>query len=1001
MRLYSWRILIALGVISLLLLITAGPAAAYTSSGASESPALPVSDLSPNGTNLANQTNSDGVTIHHPLMHFTPEQLAEMQRQFDASPKYSAASPQNKFNSVVSLPVSKNLLSDITYIPSERDQGNCGDCWVWAATGALEVDHTVSTGINNRLSIQYFNSKFNNGAGSNWACCGGNLQLFSDWYNFDKTVLPWSNTNASFGDKSSACNNYQTHVPVGLISTTPKYNLTSLSYQTISTFRSGQATAINNIKSSLNANKAVVYSFFYGDAGWSNFFTFWDMANETTIFNPDPYAGENISSGHAVLIVGYDDSVPGSEYWLVLNSWGSTPNRPNDLFRLKMYMNYDAAYNSNMQEQHYFQILNSGFSTVSVPVANFTTNTSAGTTPLVVSFNDTSTGSTPTMWNWSFGDGLWFNTTLSSARNTTHVYTSAGTYTAEVTVSNTGGSSTSAGTTITVAPPQGLAASFTTNTSSGTAPLPVFFTDTSTGSTPTKWNWSFGDGSWSNTTSASQRNVTHVYAISGTYTARIIVSNTVNSSTSAGRTVTVTHLPEINASFSTNTSSGTTPLPVFFTDTSTGDAPTMWNWSFGDGSWFNTTNSSQRNVTHIYVSLLADPSPYATAGTYTAYLVVSDAVNSSTSSGKTIVVTSPPLLTASFITNVSSGTLPLAVQFTDTSTGTPTMWNWSFGDGSWSNTSVASARNVTHIFTTAGTLIAYLAVSNPGSSSISDGRTINITTSPVLAVSFSTNISSGMVPLAVLFTDLSTGGTPTVWNWSFGDGSWFNTTFASERNVTHLYTTAGIYPVTLTASNASSISTSPGRTITVTTSGLTNNTGVFRNSSGNWYLDATLTGAVTRTFHFGTTGDIPVTGDWDGNGVLDVGVFRPSNGNWYFDTTMTGVVNKTFHFGATGDIPVTGDWDGNRVQDVGVFRPSNGNWYFDTTMTGVVNKTFHFGATGDIPVTGDWDGNRVQDVGVFRPSNGNWYFDTMMTGVVNKTFHFGTTGDTPAIGKWI
>jgi hypothetical protein len=176
--------------------------------------------------------------------------------------------------------------------------------------------------------------------------------------------------------------------------------------------------------------------------------------------------------------------------------------------------------------------------------------------------------------------------------------------------------------------------------------------------------------------------------------------------------------------------------------------------------------------------------------------------------------------------------------------------------------------------------------------------------------------------------------------------------------------------------------------------------GVFRPSNGNWYLDTTKTGVVNKTFHFGMNGDIPVVGDWDGNGVSDAGVFRPSNGNWYLDTTKTGVVNKTFHFGVSGDIPVVGDWDGNGVSDAGVFRPSNGNWYLDTTKTGVVNKTFHFGVSGDIPVVGDWDGNGVSDAGVFRPSNGNWYLDTTKTGVVNKTFHFGVGGDIPVVGDW-
>jgi len=87
---------------------------------------------------------------------------------------------------------------------------------------------------------------------------------------------------------------------------------------------------------------------------------------------------------------------------------------------------------------------------------------------------------------------------------------------------------------------------------------------------------------------------------------------------------------------------------------------------------------------------------------------------------------------------------------------------------------------------------------------------------------------------------------------------------------------------------------------------------------------------------------------------MDVGVFRLANGNWYMDTTKTGVVNKTFHFGTTGDVPVVGDWDGNGISDVGVFRPSTGNWILEITKTGAVYKRFRFGTSGDTPIVGKW-----------------------------------------------
>ena len=82
------------------------------------------------------------------------------------------------------------------------------------------------------------------------------------------------------------------------------------------------------------------------------------------------------------------------------------------------------------------------------PVASFTTNTTSGTAPLTVQFNDTSSN-TPTSWNWSFGDG-----TYSTTKNSSKLYSTAGNYLVTLNATNTGGSNTtSPGTTISVNSP--------------------------------------------------------------------------------------------------------------------------------------------------------------------------------------------------------------------------------------------------------------------------------------------------------------------------------------------------------------------------------------------------------------------------------------------------------------------------------------------------------------------------------------------------------------------
>ena len=226
-------------------------------------------------------------------------------------------------------------------------------------------------------------------------------------------------------------------------------------------------------------------------------------------------------------------------------------------------------------------------------------------------------------------------------------------------------------------------ASFSSNVTSDSAPLTVQFYDMSTGSS--SWYWDFGDGS-----NSSEQNPVHTYTTEGTYNVNLTVTNTIGSDYELkSNYITVLPVAPV-ANFTANVTNGTAPFTVQFNDTSTGSL-SSWYWDFGDGS-----NSSEQNPVHTYT----------TEGKYSVNMTVTNAGGSDYElKSDYITVLGPPV--ANFTANVTSGTVPLSVQFNDNSTGEPTSWYWEFGDGSNS-----TSQNPVHIYTEKGNYNVTLNVTN-------------------------------------------------------------------------------------------------------------------------------------------------------------------------------------------------------------------------------------------------------------------------------------------------
>lgn len=350
---------------------------------------------------------------------------------------------------------------------------------------------------------------------------------------------------------------------------------------------------------------------------------------------------------------------------------------------------------------------------------------------------------------WNFGDGH-----VSTQENPTHVYTSGGTYTVLLTVSNICGSnSIQLIVNVTGAP----VADFVANVEYGCAPLVVHYTSTSLGN-PTSYNWEFQGGT---PFTSTQANPTVTYNTPGLFDVELTVSNA-----AGNNTLILNDFIEVEFPTTSNFTYAVNGLLAIFTNQSTHSTGSIWY--FGDGG-----QSTSNNPSHSYNQ----------DGVYTVTLISTGVCGNDTSTAQVTIQTPPQ---AGFSIQQSDFCLPSTVSFTNESSPNATSFAWSFPGGS---PATSSATNPVITYNTAGTFdVSLIAFSPTGSDTMVWPQVVTIGDAPDAAFLLATNGMS--ITLTNQSTDADT------YLWFFGDGQ-----TSTEENPTHNYGSFGIYEIWLIATN--------------------------------------------------------------------------------------------------------------------------------------------------------------------------------------------------------
>jgi PKD repeat protein len=600
------------------------------------------------------------------------------------------------------------------------------------------------------------------------------------------------------------------------------------------------------------------------------------------------------------------------------------------------------------------------------PTASFTTSCTARTCSVNAAGSSDDQGISSYAWN--FGDGA-----TASGVTASRTYATSGTFTITLTVTDTSGQTAS--TTRTVTPSLPPAASFTASCASRTCSFNAGGSTDDLGIA--SYTWNFGDGATGSGLTAS-----HTYATTATFTVTLTVADASGQTASTTRTVSPNLAP--TASFTVACTGRS--CNVSGSASSDDQGITSYTWNFGDGS------PAASGVTSSHL--------YATNGTYTITLTVTDAIGQSGQTTRSVsAVDNPPY---AFFTTVCQGRTCAAQSESSSDDVGIVNYTWAWGDGQ-TTTGGSAVSAPSHTYAANGTYTIVLTLRDVANQTASVSHPVSPTDDPIPVFTFNcvgrnctVNATGSFSPAGI-----------TNYHWLWGDETTSDTPSLTAQ---HTFAYSDAFSVTLTVTDNAGLEGVITKTRRV---GMADSVGYFEQANGKFHLRSGTVDDKYTFFLSAAAGTQPVAGDWNGDGIRTGGKFADATGEFALSNSLSKTgqdlavdLRFTLQAPGTGRIPIIGDWNGDGVETVGLYLPATREFYLrnsNTTGPADVIVPGSGAPTTWRPLTGDWNSDGIDSVGLYDPATSTFYMSNSLTATTaDYTFVFGTPGLDlwPLAGDW-